>query len=71
VCVPMALIEEAAARWATADDVAPLVIGYDVAGAAVGGDLHAWAPVRGNKCLPIHTGEGLTEAALGTGSQSG
>jgi phage terminase large subunit len=64
-CVPMTVIDEAVERYATAVDDGPLVIGYDVAGAAAGGDLHAWAPVRGKKCAPIHTREGLSiDAAL-------
>jgi phage terminase large subunit len=60
VCVSMGQIEEAGERWATMPDEGLLVIGYDVAGAGIGGDLHAFAVVRGKKCLAIHTRPGLT-----------
>jgi hypothetical protein len=62
-CIPMIMIDDAIERWRLAADTGPLVIGYDVAGAAAGGDLHAWAPVRGKKCGGIHTREGLSIGA--------
>ncbi|MGH7439125.1 MAG: hypothetical protein ACRENE_25840 [Polyangiaceae bacterium] len=59
---PMARIVEAAARWSAAPDEGELSIGYDPAGADLErGDEHAWAVVRGSKCLAIHRRRGLDE----------
>jgi hypothetical protein len=60
-CVTMAQIEAALERWSTTPDEGQLVIGYDPAGPAAGGDLHAWAIVRGRKCLELLTKEGVSE----------
>ncbi len=60
-CITIAVIEDAIERWSATDSGdGPLVIGYDPAGPATGGDLHAWAPVRGNRCGEILTAEGLS-----------
>jgi hypothetical protein len=56
-------IEEAVARWSSMPDDGALSIGYDVAGPGDGGDLHAWAMVRGQKCMAIFTLRGLSEGA--------
>lgn len=58
---PMAVLELAIARWAAMPDDGPLSIGYNPAGPTDDGDKHAWAIVRGNKCLQIHRRRGLTE----------
>lgn len=63
--VPMWMIEEAVLRYATAPDEGRLQIGYDPAGPGDQGDEHAWAIVRGAKCLAIIRRRGLTvDAAM-------
>lgn len=54
-------IEAALDRWAETPEEGPLSIGYDPAGPGGGGDEHAWAMVRGAKCLPLFTLLGLDE----------
>jgi hypothetical protein len=63
--IPMVVIIEAVARWATTPESGPLRIGYDCAGPGNQGDEHAWAVVRGEKCVTIIRRRGLTvDAAL-------
>lgn len=59
--VPMVRIEAAAARWETAPEAGKLTIGYDVAGDGIDADDHAWAPVRGAKCLEILRRHAISE----------
>jgi len=60
--VPMVIIEGSLARHATLpDDDGPLRIGYDPAGPTEDGDEHAWAAVRGRKCLALNRRRALTE----------
>jgi phage terminase large subunit len=62
--VPMIVIEAAVARHSSLpDNGGPLRIGYDPAGPTEDGDEHAWAIVRGNKCLLLLRRRGLSEDA--------
>lgn len=63
--VPMYVIREAVERWAGASEEGVLRIGYDPAGPGDQGDDHAWAVVRGSKCLQIIRRRGLSvDAAM-------
>lgn len=59
--IAMAIIQEALARWADADEDGPLVIGYDCAGPGAGGDEHCWASTRGAKCTALVRARGVDE----------
>lgn len=54
-------IEEAIARWEGMPEEGLLTIGYDPAGPGDAGDEHAWAVVRGAKCLALFPMRGLDE----------
>lgn len=60
-CVAMHEIEAAQARWTEVEETGLLQIGYDPAGAGDAGDQHAWAVVRGAKCLAVIRARGLDE----------
>jgi hypothetical protein len=59
-CIPMAIIEEAAARWASMTGSGRLTVGYDCAGPGDAGDEHVWCCVRGQKVEALHTRRGLS-----------